>query len=297
MKNILVLGGTRFFGRKLVEDLLTEGHHVAIITRGQSGNPFGERVEHIQADRFQTEELAKAVEGRTFDIVYDNICYSPDEAKAFCDIFNGKIGKLVFTSTLATYDANGIPHSEEDFDPYTYDIQLGDRFAFTYGEGKRQAEAVFFKYAKFPVVAVRFPIVMGEDDYTKRLHFHVEHILQEIPMGFVNLDAEMGFILASEAAAFLYFAGMQTIEGPYNATAHGTISLKDFLQLIEKNANKQAIISSLDDVDRSPYTIPHSWYMLPNKAEKVGFKFSHLTNWLETLIKNVIRDEKTKINR
>ena len=290
MKNILVLGGTRFFGRKLVEQLLAEGHRVAIITRGQSGNPFGDRVEHIQADRFQTEELAKAVEGRTFDIVYDNICYSPDEAKAFCDIFNGKIGKLVFTSTLSTYEANGTPHTEEDFNPYTYDIQMGDRFAFTYGEGKRQAEAVFFKYAKFPVVAVRFPIVMGEDDYTKRLHFHVEHILQEMPMGFVNMDAEMGFILASEAAAFLHFAGMQNIEGPYNATAHGTISLNNLIQLIEKKTGMQAKISLLEDVDRSPYAIPNSWYMLTNKAEQAGFKFSHLNSWLETLVENIVRD-------
>jgi len=290
MKNILVLGGTRFFGRKLVEQLIAEGHNVAIITRGQSGNPFGDRVEHIQADRFQTEELTKAVEGRTFDIVYDNICYSPDEAKAFCDIFNGKIGKLVFTSTLSTYEANGTPHKEEDFNPYTHDIQMGDRFAFTYGEGKRQAEAVFFKYAEFPVVAVRFPIVMGEDDYTKRLHFHVEHILNDKPMGFINMDAEMGFILASEAADFLYFVGMKNIEGPYNATAHGTISLNNLIQLIEKKTGKQAKISLLDDVDRSPYAIPNSWYMLTNKAEQAGFKFSHLDSWLETLVENIVRD-------
>lgn len=47
MKNVLVLGGTRFFGRKLVELLLEDGHHVAIITRGQSGNPFGDQVEHL----------------------------------------------------------------------------------------------------------------------------------------------------------------------------------------------------------------------------------------------------------
>ena len=289
MKNILVLGGTRFFGRKLVEKLIEEGHNVVIITRGQSGNPFGEQVEHIQVDRFQTEELTNAVEGRTFDIVYDNICYSPDEAKAFCDIFNGKIGKLVFTSTLSTYEATGKPHTEEDFNPYTYDIQMGDRFAFTYGEGKRQAEAVFFKYAKFPVVAVRFPIVMGEDDYTRRLHFHVEHILEEKPMGFVNMDAEMSFILASEAAAFLYFAGMENIEGPYNATSHGTISLNNLIQLIEKKTNKRAKIALLgDDEHRSPYAIPKSWFMLPTKAEQAGFHFTQLDSWLEGLVEKIV---------
>ena len=81
------------------------------------------------------------------------------------------MGKLVFTSTIATYAA----------------------------DGKVKCEAVFFKYATFPVVAVRFPIVVGVDDYTERLHFHVKHVANEEAIGFVNMDAEMSFILAEEA--------------------------------------------------------------------------------------------------
>ena len=107
MKKVLVLGGTRFFGRKLVELLVGEGHEVTIITRGQLANPFGGAVRHIIVDRSDRQAFAKAVEGQYYDIVYDNICYSPNDAKAFCDIFNDRIGKLVFTSTLATYEADG----------------------------------------------------------------------------------------------------------------------------------------------------------------------------------------------
>lgn len=107
MKDILVLGGTHFFGRKLVELLIKDGHNVTIMTRGQSSNPFGDRVEHIIGDRLNQEELLKKVEGRVFDIVYDNICYSPNDAYSFCKVFNNKIGKLIFTSTLATYEADG----------------------------------------------------------------------------------------------------------------------------------------------------------------------------------------------
>lgn len=290
MKNILVIGGTRFFGKKLVERLIDEGHHVTILTRGQSVHPFGNKVEHIIADRKDAEQLAKAVEGCKFDVVYDNICYSPNEAKEFCYIFNGKIGKLVFTSTLSTYEANGTPKTEEDFNPYTYEIRMGDTTEFSYGEGKRQGEAVLFKYAEFPVVAVRFPIVMGEDDYTRRLHFHVEHILNEEPMGFVNMDAEMSFIRASEAAAFLHFAGLSEIEGPFNATSTGTFSLKALIELIEEATGKRAKITLLgDDEHRSPYAIPASWYMLPTKAEQAGFEFSELSSWLPQLVENIVK--------
>jgi nucleoside-diphosphate-sugar epimerase len=290
MKEILVLGGTRFFGRKLVEQLLEEGHQVTIITRGQLANPFGESVKHITVDRSNREALAKAVEGQTYDVVYDNICYSPNEARAFCDIFNGKIKKLVFTSTLSTYEADGKVKKEADFNPYTYDIRMGETKDFTYGEGKRQAEAVFFKYAQFPGAAARFPIVLGLDDYTERLRFHVERVAKEKPIGFLNMDAEMSFILAEEAGHFLKWAGLSDAQGPYNATASGKISLKELMSLIEKATGKRAKIALVgNDEIRSPYAIPASWYMSTEKAEREGFVFSKLHEWLPELIEELAK--------
>ncbi|MBL4950882.1 NAD-dependent epimerase/dehydratase family protein [Neobacillus sp. YIM B02564] len=288
MKNILVLGGTRFFGRKLVELLLESGHHVTVVTRGQSGNPFGGKVEHLLVNRSNKEELAKSVEGRSFDIVYDNICYSPNDAKAFCEVFNGKIGKLVFTSTMAVYEADGNKKVESDFDPYHYEIRMGNSSDFTYGEGKRQAEAVFYKYAQFPVVAVRFPIVMGTDDYTRRLHFHIERIANEDPIGFLNMKAEMSFIQAVEAAKFLAWAGRAEVSGPINATANGKISLFELIKLIETAVGKQARISLVgNDEIRSPYAIPVSWYMSNDKATNSGFQFTNLHDWLKPLIEKI----------
>jgi len=288
MKNILVLGGTRFFGRELVELLIEEGHNVAIMTRGKSGNPFGNKVEHLKGDRSNKEELEKIVEGRTFDIVYDNICYSPNEAYEFCEVFNGKIGKLVFTSTLSTYELDGKVKRETDFDPYQYEIRLGNSEDFSYGEGKRQAEAVFYKYAKFPVVAVRFPIVMGENDYTRRLHFHVERVAGGEPIGFLNMDAEMSFIQATEAARFLKWAGFSEVEGPYNATANGKVALSDLMKLVEEATGKTAKISLVgNDEIRSPYAIPSSWYMTNEKATNNGFQFTNLHDWLKPLIEAI----------
>lgn len=287
---ILVLGGTRFFGQKLVEQLLAAKHEVTIVTRGMSENPFGDQVKHIKVDRKDAAAFKAALANKEFDVVYDNICYSPNEAKQLCEIFNGSIQKLIFTSTLSTYEANGKPHAEEDFNPYTYEIRMGDTPEFTYGEGKRQAEAVFYKYAEFPVVAVRFPIVMGEDDYTRRLHFHVERILNEEPIGFVNTDAQMSFIQATEAAKFLAWAGMADLEGPINATANDVISLKELIALIEEKTNKRAKIALLGpDEIRSPYAVPASWYMKNDKATNLGFTFTNLEDWLPDLVEAIVK--------
>ncbi len=288
---ILVLGGTRFFGKKLVELCLQNKHDVTILTRGQSGNPFGEQVQQITVDRNDVQALTKALANTTWDIVYDNICYSPNEAHEMAQLLQNKTKKLVFTSTLATYEADGKMKTEADFNPYKYEIRMGDINDFSYGEGKRQAEAVLYKEATFPVVAVRFPIVLGEHDYTRRLHFHVEHILKAQPISLPNVDAKMSFISDDEAAAFLYFAGVSPIEGPYNATASGTISLKALLELIEKETGKLAKVSLVggDENSQSPYGIPNHWYMSNTKAEAAGFTFSQLNEWLPSLVNKLVK--------
>lgn len=289
--NILVLGGTRFFGKKLVELCIENGHDVTILTRGQSGNPFGTAIKQLIVDRDDHDALENALAHTTWDIVYDNICYSPNEAHTICELLKGKTKKLVFTSTLSTYEVDGKMKKEEDFDPYHYQILMGDRDGFSYGEGKRQAEAVLFKEASFPVVAVRFPIVMGEHDYTRRLHFHVERILHDQPISLPNIDAQMSYITDEEAAEFLYFAGVTPIEGPYNATASGAISLKELLALIEEESGKRAKISLVggDEESQSPYGVPADWYMTNAKAEKAGFTFSQLHEWLPKLIKTLVK--------
>ncbi len=289
--NILVLGGTRFFGKKLVELCIENGHDVTILTRGQSGNPFGTAVNQLIVDRDNHDALENALAHTTWDIVYDNICYSPNEAHTICELLKGKTKKLVFTSTLSTYEVDGKMKKEEDFDPYHYQILMGDREEFSYGEGKRQAEAVLFKEASFPVVAVRFPIVMGEHDYTRRLHFHVERILHDQPISLPNIDAQMSYITDEEAAEFLYFVGVTPIEGPYNATASGAISLKELLALIEEESGKRAKISLVggDEESQSPYGVPADWYMTNAKAEKAGFTFTQLRDWLPNLVKTLVK--------
>ena len=49
--NILVIGGTRFFGIPMIEELLKSGHDVTIATRGLSADSFGSRVKRLILDR------------------------------------------------------------------------------------------------------------------------------------------------------------------------------------------------------------------------------------------------------
>lgn len=286
MKNILVLGGTRFFGKRLVELLLDEGFKVTIATRGKTKDDFGDRVERIQLDREDKTSLMKAVaEGREWDTVFDNICFSPQAALDACEVFQGKVRRYILTSTLSVYEPAPRKHKENDVNPYIYPVTLGGKDDFPYGEGKRLAEAVFFQHADFPVAAVRFPIVLGEDDYTGRLEFHIDHVKQERPMGIPNLKAEMCFISSGEAASFLDWLRKQRVEGPINACSQGEVKLSELLRWIEKETGKKAVLTNQpQDEDKSPFGVPDSWLMDTDKAERLGFEFLPLRAWLPALI-------------
>ena len=89
---------------------------------------------------------------------------------------------------------NKLDIKEDYFSPSNYDFARDINQSENYAEAKRQAEAVFFQEAKFPVVAARFPIVLGEDDYTKRLLFHIDRVLEEKEIFFPNIKARISFI-------------------------------------------------------------------------------------------------------
>ncbi|WP_339316128.1 NAD-dependent epimerase/dehydratase family protein [Paenibacillus sp. FSL R10-2734] len=290
MRKILIIGGTRFFGKRLVERLQQDSaNDVTILTRGETSDPFGDRVQRIHADRFQRSELAQAVGDTLWDIIYDNICYSPDEADQASRIFDGKTKRYILTSSLSVYDSSEEALTEDIFDPETYPIHYGGRNDFTYQEGKRLAEAVFMQQATFPVAAVRFPIVLGTDDYTRRLHFHIEHVRNVLPIGIPNPEAHISFIRSDEAADFLYWLGCSsTVTGPFNACSDGTVRIKDILTMIEAETEKQAIIQTqTEDEHMSPFGIEQSWYMNTNKAQSEGYKFLILKDWLPELVRSL----------
>lgn len=289
MTNVLVLGGTRFFGKNLVELLLKEQIKVTLLTRGKTEDEFGDQVQRLVVDREDAVALEKAIGDQQYDVVYDNICFTPQQAREAVSIFQNKAKRYILTSSLSVYDfGTGICH-ESDVDTHHYTIDADPEAELSYGEGKRQAEAVFFQQADFPVATVRFPIVLGPNDYTKRLHFHVERVLSGKVIGISNLEAQMNFIHEQEAAEFLFWLGISSeLTGPVNARSDGEVSLRELVEWIEQGTEQQAIIQSeTDDEAQSPFGVPDSWIMDTSKAKQDGFQFYVLSDWMPALIKQM----------
>jgi nucleoside-diphosphate-sugar epimerase len=288
MKKILILGGTRFFGKKLVELLIEQQNDITIATRGNTADPFGNSVKRLQLDRTDSAALGQALGSLEFDVVYDNICYTPQEAEVAFKLFAGRTGKYIVTSSLSVYPFGEPSNVEEDFDPYRYPLPEVHAAEVDYAEGKRLVEAVIFQKATFPAAAVRFPIVLGHDDYTRRLHFHIEHILQGLPIGIPNLNTKMSFINSDEAASFLAWLGHSNLEGPVNACSHGQLTIGQLISLITQTTGKKAnIVTESEEVHSSPFGVPESWYMDTTKAGAAGFEFKQLSDWMPKLINEI----------
>lgn len=290
VKKVLVLGGTRFFGKHLVEALLQAGHDVTIATRGITEDSFGSAVKRLIVDREDEKQLAERLEDKSYDIVYDNLCYSSNAAKIICEVLQGKTKKYIMTSSMAVYEP-AIGLLEENFNPYEYAITYGGRNDFNYSEGKRLAEAVLFQQATFPVVAVRFPVVIGENDYTKRLQFYVEHVVKQNPIVLNSLDGKLSFIHEKEAGEFLAWCGMENIEGPINACNNGAISMGEVIRFIEENSGTKALIQEAGD-NIAPYNELTNCTLHNRKARELGFPFRELNTEIKNVLQHYINTRK-----
>lgn len=278
---ILVLGGTRFFGIHMVNELLNNGHDVTIATRGYASDQYGDRVKRIILERTDEERVKRALSGTHYDVVIDKIAYCSNDIKYVLDVVD--CDRYIHMSSTSVYNPKHINTVESDFDGFSKDFVWCDRTAFPYEQIKRQAEyALWQKYPDKNWIAVRYPFAIGKDDYTKRLLFYVEHIMKSIPMNIDNLDYQMGYIRSDEAGRFMAFLVDKDVSGAINGSSEGTISIKEIIDYVEKQTGTKAIISK--EGDTAPYNGEPEYSINTEKAKTLGFRFSVLHDWIYELL-------------
>lgn len=290
MKNALVLGGSRYIGLHLIDDLLNAGYKVTVATRGNKDFKFKNQVRFIIADREKLEDLERLASLGPYDLIFDQICMSGRAADIAVKAFKDVCGKYVFTSTGSVYDTSqNIELTEDRFDFKNYPLNLKDTDPYNYQEAKRQAEVVFGNQKHFKAVMVRFPIVLGPDDYTERLKFHVTRVKEQKDIYFPSLQMKMTFVESQEAGRFLRFIGESNYEGPINASSSGTITMEKLMNQIEQVVGKKALLAETDSgTNHSPFGFAEDFNLPNTKATSLGFEFQKLEDYLPRLIKGLL---------
>src|ERR1022692_4380461 len=137
---VLVIGGTLFIGKLLVEELLKEGHDIAVLHR-KPKHDFARRVEYLMADRNDAESLREVLSGRRFDVVFDNVYdfergTTAAQVEATVRACGDRISRYIFMSSVAAY-GDGLNHKESDplapdyhADPYVRHKATTERLLF-----------------------------------------------------------------------------------------------------------------------------------------------------------------------
>ena len=281
--NILIIGGTRYFGKRAVRALISGGHNVTMATRGFSSDDFC-GIRRVHLDRTSVDSVKNAVGGEHYDVIFDSIAYCSRDVECLLD--NVECDKYVFTSSTAVYDKHP-DTTERDFDPLTVPYIPCGRGELPYNEGKRQVERIVFqKYAYVPADAVRFPFVISDDDYTGRLRFYVENTLRSKSMYIDNLNAAMSFIHADEAGDFLAFICESNFTGCVNGASGGVVSLREITDYVTEKTGKRLVVSSNGVF--APYNGESAYSINTNRAQSMGFRFADVHDYMYSLIDSYI---------
>jgi nucleoside-diphosphate-sugar epimerase len=99
---LLVLGGTRFVGRAVVEAALARGHEVTTFNRGRSGRDI-DGATPVRGDRERPTDLRRLVESGPWDAVVDSSGYVPALVGLSSRELAKSTGRYVFVSTVSAY--------------------------------------------------------------------------------------------------------------------------------------------------------------------------------------------------
>jgi len=169
----LVLGGTRFVGLRLVRHLVSLGHDVTILNRGKTRAQLPDGIKRLYADRRDAAAFRAAVQGLTFDAVFDITGYDVRNLEPCVEAFGGRVGHYVFQSTCGVYlDSVTIPVAE-DF-PRGVSESAKRSGAAGYTGGKVQCEDYLLakhREAAFPVTILRSPEIYGPENWMHEREF------------------------------------------------------------------------------------------------------------------------------
>lgn len=98
---LLVIGGTQFVGRAVVEAALARGVEVTTFNRGLSGSDV-RGVTVVRGDRYNEESVAGLAGAGPWDAVVDTSGYVPRNVLAVATALRPAVQRFVFMSTVFT---------------------------------------------------------------------------------------------------------------------------------------------------------------------------------------------------
>jgi 2'-hydroxyisoflavone reductase len=173
---LLVLGGTKFLGRHVVEAALARGHDMTIFHRGETNRGlFGDRVEEVLGNR---DGGLGALESGRWEAVVDTSGYFPRVVGASAKLLAERADHYTFVSSISVYDdfSTG-PHEGSPLQTLEDETieELGDEYQY-YGGLKALCEQAVEREFPGRALLVRPGLIVGPHDPTDRFTYWAERL-------------------------------------------------------------------------------------------------------------------------
>ncbi|MFW9924789.1 MAG: NAD-dependent epimerase/dehydratase family protein [Candidatus Thorarchaeota archaeon] len=259
--NVLVIGGSRFSGRKILQILDEKGHDITVINRGvaeeSTGIPFLKNLKYqypskikvIHLDRKNHEQIKDKLRNNDFEAIIDTCAFNERDIQSIINIASDKLEHYIFTSTGSVYDDN------QEIQPISEDAPLGseaDDDPVPYSRDKRRAESILrknFKETGFPFTIIRPTYIYGPYNYIYREAYFFDRIIDGKTI-FMPGNGEylLDFVHAFDVAWLLTIPleNKKAIGNAYNASGQGGLTLNNYCKMLFRIYEKTTEIRHYD---------------------------------------------------
>jgi 2'-hydroxyisoflavone reductase len=239
MRRVLVLGGTGWLGRTIVDQLLVEGADVTCLARGTTGSvPEGARF--VQADRSQPGAYEQVA--GTWDEVIE-LAHAPELVAPALDALADGAAHWTLVSTVSVYTDNDEPGADESA------RLVEPRDPSAYADAKVLAERTTRLRLGSRLLIARPGLIVGPGDPSDRFGYWPARLDRGgqvlVP---TTADRFVQVIDVADLAAWLVRAGRDGFVGTVNAVG-APVPMKDFFRCVaEVTGFDDELVAVEDDV-------------------------------------------------
>jgi len=243
---ILILGGTVFLGRHLVEVALERGHEVTLFNRGQRNADLFPDLEKLRGDRDGGLDVLK---GRRWDAVIDPSGYVPRLVTDSARLLANATDHYTFISSISVFD-NPVPQRVDENGPLaTVEDETNEEVGRYYGALKALCEKAAEREMPGRVLTLRPGLIVGPHDPSDRFTYWPVRIAQggEVLAPGAK-DAPVQIIHARDLAEWNIRLVEQGKTGIYNATGpNRPHTMEEVLQTCKEALGSDATFTWADD--------------------------------------------------
>ena len=168
---ILLIGGTGTISSAITEKLRKSEHELTLLNRGNRNDLVLDGIEVIQGDINSEAEIARLLEGRTFDVVADFIAFGLSQVERDYRLFAGITKQYIFISSASAYQKPPVDAVITESTPLTNPY-------WEYSRNKIACEEWLmdrFRKDGFPVTIIRPSHTYHKESVPVAVHGHYEY--------------------------------------------------------------------------------------------------------------------------